>query len=148
MAGDEDAGRTISKEPSSNRRLETTIGINRTFAFLGAINGFLAVGLGAFGAHGLKDKISTANMAVYETAAHYHLVHAVALFALALVPGGIKLVKAAGWLFTVGIVLFSGSLYVLAVTDVKLWGAVTPFGGIAFLAGWLCLAGGTLKKPE
>lgn len=122
--------------------------INRKFAFLGAINGFLAVALGAFGAHGLKDRLSTANMAVYETAAHYHLVHAVALLAVALVPGSFKLIKAAGWLFVAGILLFSGSLYVLSVTDVKLWGAVTPFGGIAFLGGWLCLAGGTLGKAE
>jgi len=124
------------------------IAINRQFVFIGAVNGFLAVAFGAFGAHGLKEHLTSADLAIYETGAHYHLTHAIALLAVGLMPGAMKLIRAAGWLFTAGIVLFSGSLYLLAITGVRILGAVTPLGGLAFLGGWLCLAAGTLKAEQ
>jgi uncharacterized membrane protein YgdD (TMEM256/DUF423 family) len=100
---------------------------------LGAGFMFLAVGLGAFGAHALKTRLSPEMLAIFETGVKYQVYHALALLLLAAVRGPSK----AGWCFTAGIVLFSGSLYVLALTGVKKWGAVTPIGGLLFLAGWL-----------
>jgi uncharacterized membrane protein YgdD (TMEM256/DUF423 family) len=105
---------------------------------MAAVLGFLAVALGAFGAHGLKQVLSQhGTTATWETAVFYHFIHAVMLFVLALrkpVPSG-------PWLgFFSGVLIFSGSLYLLAVTNVKWLGAVTPIGGVSFLAGWLWLA--------
>ena len=105
---------------------------------IAAVTGFLAVALGAFGAHGL-NRILTQNgtAAIWQTAAFYHFIHAVMLFVLA----GRKPFRAGPWwCFLAGIVIFSGSLYLLAATDMKWLGAVTPIGGISFLAGWLWLA--------
>lgn len=102
---------------------------------LGAGFMFLAVGLGAFGAHALKEKLGSDMLAIWETGVKYQVYHALALLLLAALRGPSK----AAWCFAAGIVLFSGSLYVLALTGVKKWGAVTPFGGILFLAGWLIL---------
>lgn len=115
--------------------------MDRTFMFIGALLGFVGVALGAFGAHFLKDRLSTDMLAVFETGVRYHLIHAVALLATATLADrvGERLLAAAGWLFTSGIVLFSGSLYVLALTGITTFGAVTPLGGVAFLAGWACL---------
>jgi uncharacterized membrane protein YgdD (TMEM256/DUF423 family) len=115
----------------------------RLFVRIAAVNGFLAVALGAFGAHVLKDKLTANYMAVYDTGARYHLTHAVALLAVALltsVLGDSKVLRASGWLFTVGMVLFSGSLYALAITGITMLGAITPIGGLCLLAGWACLA--------
>lgn len=107
----------------------------------GAALGALAVAMGAFGAHGLEGRVSPDMQANWETAAHYHMVHALALVATAFAadrwPG--RLTRPAGWLFLVGILLFSGSLYTMVLTDVRLLGAVTPFGGVSFIAGWVCL---------
>ncbi|MHB1241674.1 MAG: DUF423 domain-containing protein [Gammaproteobacteria bacterium] len=118
----------------------------RTFLFLGALNGLLAVVLGAFGAHILKARLSADLMAVYHTANEYHFYHALALLLIGIValqfPESRSL-KWAGWLMLVGIVLFSGSLYLLAVTGTRWLGAITPLGGLAFIAGWLLLAIGT-----
>ncbi|OYV75177.1 MAG: hypothetical protein B7Z66_13920 [Chromatiales bacterium 21-64-14] len=118
----------------------------RTFLFLGALNGLLAVVLGAFGAHILKARLSADLMAVYHTANEYHFYHALALLLIGIValqfPESRPL-KWAGWLMLVGIVLFSGSLYLLAVTGTRWLGAITPLGGLAFIAGWLLLAIGT-----
>lgn len=97
----------------------------------------LAVALGAFGAHGLRDRLDSYSMGVYEKAVFYHFVHALGLLAVSLIPRPLSLVC---WLLVLGILLFSGSLYLLAVTGVRTLGAVTPFGGIAFLAAWLLLA--------
>lgn len=113
--------------------------MNTTTALrLAAITGFLAVALGAFGAHGLKATLETnGTLAVWQTGALYHLVHAAVLLALALRS------TVARWpflLFGSGIVIFSGSLYVLAVTNVKWLGAITPLGGLCLLGGWLALA--------
>jgi uncharacterized membrane protein YgdD (TMEM256/DUF423 family) len=113
---------------------------------LAGVNGFLAVALGAFGAHGLRG--SLANVAdgarrveVWETAAHYQLAHALALglvgYLCSRAPGAVA--NSAGYLFVGGIVLFSGSLYALAFSGIKVLGAVTPVGGLCFLAGWVCV---------
>ena len=109
----------------------------------GSLLMFLGVLLGAFGAHGLKDTLSAEGKHAYQTAVLYHLIHGLALLAvgwLATVKPAEPLVKSAGWAFVIGIVLFSGSLYVLSVTGIKKLGIITPFGGLSFLIGWLCLA--------
>ena len=103
---------------------------------------FLGVALGAFGAHGLKDVLSDSMKAVFETGVRYQMIHGLALFIVAWLSsrGSSEVVHAAGWCFIAGVLLFSGSLYILSLTGVRAWGAVTPIGGLAFLAGWLCLA--------
>jgi len=112
--------------------------MNSTLALrIAAITGFLAVALGAFGAHGLKATFLENGQAhTWETAAHYHLVHAVVLLVLALHKEVARLPFA---LFTAGIAIFSGSLYLLAVTNIHWLGAITPIGGLCLLAGWLTL---------
>jgi len=104
----------------------------------------LAVGLGAFGAHGLRDRLDPYEMAVYEKAVFYHFVHALGLLVLpALAKAGLLSSAGAsrvGWMLATGVLLFSGSLYVLALTGVRTLGAVTPFGGVAFIAAWAMLA--------
>lgn len=110
---------------------------------LAGISGFFAVALGAFGAHGLKQRLSADMMAVYETAVQYHFYHTLALLAVALLlQQGVQsaALKASVWLFGLGIVVFSGSLYALALSGVKVLGAITPIGGVLFLLGWACLA--------
>jgi uncharacterized membrane protein YgdD (TMEM256/DUF423 family) len=108
---------------------------------IAAVNGFLVVALGAFGAHSLRDLLSEAAVKTYQTAVLYHAIHALTIFACAVLlfyaqPSRVHL---AAWLFLAGIVLFCGSLYLLAATGIRWFGAVTPFGGIAFLAGWALL---------
>ena len=116
--------------------------MDKNFLLVGSVAAFLAVALGAFGAHGLRTRLSPEMLAVFETGVRYHMYHALALIATALVAGrtGGWLIVAAGWFFTAGIVLFSGSLYLLALTSVTILGAITPLGGLAFLIGWACLA--------
>jgi uncharacterized membrane protein YgdD (TMEM256/DUF423 family) len=116
--------------------------MDRTFMFVGALMGFVGVGLGAFGAHGLKGRLSPDMLAVFETAVRYQMYHAVALLGVAAFIGRLegRAVLVAGWSFTAGILLFSGSLYALALTGVTILGAVTPIGGVAFLIGWAALA--------
>lgn len=113
----------------------------RVFLLLAALAGFTGVALGAFAAHGLKGQLSAEYLAVFQTGVHYQLIHALALLGVALLaerlPGG--LVKAAGTLFAVGILLFSGSLYALTLSGLGKLGMITPLGGVCFLAGWLCL---------
>lgn len=108
----------------------------------GGIAAFLGVALGAFGAHGLRGHLSEAMLAVYQTGVQYHLIHALALVLIGvlsqLMPDS-QLLKAAGVAMLVGIILFSGSLYLLAVTEARWLGAVTPIGGSAFLLGWVLL---------
>jgi uncharacterized membrane protein YgdD (TMEM256/DUF423 family) len=105
---------------------------------IAACLGFLGVGLGAFGAHALKGHFEeNGNEAIWETAVFYHLLHAIVLLVLALAP--LDLRKVACWCFVSGIVIFSGSLYVLAVTGVAAFGALTPFGGALLLAGWVII---------
>jgi uncharacterized membrane protein YgdD (TMEM256/DUF423 family) len=113
----------------------------RLFAALGAVNAFLAVAAGAFGAHALKRRLDAELLAVFETGARYQMYHALGLFAVAwLVGRGAPGSAAAGWLMLGGIVLFSGSLYLLALSGVRGFGAVTPFGGVAMLAAWALVA--------
>ncbi|EGL13382.1 MULTISPECIES: DUF423 domain-containing protein [Paenibacillus] len=121
----------------------------RLFMMLGSINMFLAVALGAFGAHMLKTKISADMLAVYQTGVQYHMIHAVGLIAIGLAADRLtqnqSLVNASGWAILIGIILFSGSLYVLSLSGIKVLGAITPFGGVAFLAGWVMLAIAAMK---
>jgi len=116
--------------------------MDRVFFSIGCVLGFLGVALGAFAAHALKARLAPELLATFETGVRYQLIHALALLAVAWAhsrwPG--RVLGAGGWLFVAGTLLFSGSLYVLSLTGVRAWGAVTPFGGVAFLAGWLCLA--------
>jgi uncharacterized membrane protein YgdD (TMEM256/DUF423 family) len=108
---------------------------------LGALNAALAIAAGAFAAHGLREHLDVHAREVFETGARYQMYHAFAIvLAGILTRAGVHRAQIAGWLFQVGIVLFSGSLYALAITGVTGLGAITPFGGIAFLAGWLWLA--------
>jgi len=122
--------------------------MERIFFVTGAISALIAVAAGAFGAHGLKTRVSTEMLAIFETAARYQMYHALALFVVAWAqtrfPG--NLVNVAGWLFIVGIILFSGSLYLLSLTEIRWLGAITPLGGAAFLGGWICLILAGWKK--
>jgi uncharacterized membrane protein YgdD (TMEM256/DUF423 family) len=113
----------------------------RLFCVLGAVFALVAVAAGAFGAHALKARLGADPLAVFETGARYQMYHALGLF-VAAGAASVRPARAAtvaGWLFVLGIVLFSGSLYALALSGVRLLGAVTPFGGLSFLAGWACL---------
>ncbi|ALN17492.1 DUF423 domain-containing protein [Ectopseudomonas mendocina] len=113
----------------------------RFWLLLSAFAGFTGVALGAFAAHGLKNRLTPEYLAVFQTGTHYQLVHALALFGVGLLalhmPG--RLVNLAGGAFAVGILLFSGSLYLLTLSGIGKLGMITPFGGVAFLLGWLCL---------
>jgi len=115
---------------------------------IGALLGFLAVALGAFGGHALSDYLSPERMQTWQTAARYQIVHAVALIAIAaaLEHRTTRAIAAAGWLFVIGTVLFSGSLYVFVLTGMRLLGAITPFGGAMLMTGWLCLAVGFARR--
>jgi uncharacterized membrane protein YgdD (TMEM256/DUF423 family) len=116
--------------------------MDRTFMFVGALMGLTGVGLGAFGAHGLRGRLSPDMLAVFETGVRYHMYHALALLATAALMARTVDSRAAvfaGWSFIAGILLFSGSLYALAFTGVTMLGAITPIGGVAFLAGWAAL---------
>jgi uncharacterized membrane protein YgdD (TMEM256/DUF423 family) len=112
----------------------------KLFLILGGINAALVVMLGAFGAHGLKTKLTAEMLAVYQTGVHYHLFHALGLLAVGLVASQIAdsvWLKWSGWLMLLGIILFSGSLYVLSVSGLRWLGIITPFGGVAFIAAWI-----------
>ncbi len=117
----------------------------KTFLMLGAINAFLCVAFGAFGAHGLKQRLSVDMLAVYQTGVQYHFYHALGLIVVGLVllhlPKS-RPVVLSGWLMLTGIVLFSVSLYVLSLTGIRGLGMITPFGGVAFLSAWALLAYG------
>ena len=112
---------------------------------LGGINAFVAVAAGAFGAHGLKPRLSSELLAVFETGARYQMYHALGLLAVALVLGQGRSASAAGWAMLAGIVLFSGSLYALALTGIRAFGAITPLGGLCFLTGWAILVWAALR---
>jgi uncharacterized membrane protein YgdD (TMEM256/DUF423 family) len=116
--------------------------MDKTFVFAGALLGGLGVAIGAFGAHGLRGRLSPEMLAVFETGVRYHIYHALAILATAALLRRIdgRAVLIAGWSFMAGIVLFSGSLYALALSGVTTLGAITPIGGVAFLVGWISLA--------
>jgi uncharacterized membrane protein YgdD (TMEM256/DUF423 family) len=118
------------------------------FAFWGSVAMALAVAMGAFGAHALKATLTPEMLTIWETGNRYHVYHALGLFAVELIriwalqagkvpPGALTV---AGWLFIVGLLLFSGSLYTLAFTGIRWLGAITPLGGTSWIIGWLCLA--------
>jgi uncharacterized membrane protein YgdD (TMEM256/DUF423 family) len=124
-------------------KLERRSLMERRFLFLASLAGGLAVILGAFGAHGLKGRLDPAQLDVFEVGVRYHMYHALALLALAALLSrrpAERLLQAAGWLFLAGMVLFSGSLYLLALTGIRALGMITPVGGHAFIAGWLSMA--------
>jgi uncharacterized membrane protein YgdD (TMEM256/DUF423 family) len=116
--------------------------MDRTFLMIGAVLGLIGVGLGAFGAHGLRGRLSPDMLAVFETGVRYHMYHALAILLVAALIVRIdgRLMTAAGWSFTAGVIVFSGSLYALALSGVTVLGAITPIGGLAFLVGWALLA--------
>jgi len=116
--------------------------MDRMFFGLGALLAGVAVAAGAFGAHGLRDRLAPDMLAVFETAARYQMYHALALLAVAWATARWPESSAglAGWLFVAGIAVFSGSLYVLALSGVRWLGAITPLGGLCFLVGWAVLA--------
>jgi uncharacterized membrane protein YgdD (TMEM256/DUF423 family) len=120
----------------------------RLFFAIGAVSAFTAVAAGAFGAHALKTRLSPELLAVFEVGARYQMYHAFALLACAWAmtkwPGA--LVTTSAWLFVLGTIVFSGSLYGLSLTGLRWLGAITPLGGLALLAGWLCLAAAALKS--
>lgn len=123
------------------------------FIILGAVMAFLGVLCGAFGAHALRERVSPEMLAAYQTGVQYHLIHALALLFVGLLRERLsgtpsRLVSVSGALFGVGIVLFSGSLYLLAITGIRALGAITPVGGVCFLAGWALLAVGAMRQPR
>ena len=124
---------------------------NTNLLLLGAINGFVAVAAGAFGAHGLKTHISAERLATWETAAHYQLVHSVMMVVVAMAMesrSDSRRMSSVGWLFLAGIILFSGSLYALSLSGFRILGIITPFGGVSLLLGWLMLAACAFKMRE
>ena len=117
--------------------------MDRTFLLLAAVLGFIGVALGAFGAHGLRGRLAPDMLAVFETGVRYQMYHVFALLVVASAIGHLgsaRLLVIAGWAFFAGIMVFSGSLYALALTGTGILGAITPIGGLAFLIGWGCLA--------
>ena len=122
--------------------------MERRFLGLGALSACIAVGAGAFGAHALRDAVTADRLAAWETAARYQMYHALALLVVAYLAGQKTAgpARLSGWLFVAGTILFSGSLYALTLTGITLLGAVTPLGGVAFLAGWLVLAWGVWRS--
>lgn len=113
------------------------------WATLGSVFGMLSVALGAFGAHALRDHVSSEQLAVFQTGVQYQAIHALALLVVAIwirVAGESRGLNAAGWCFSIGVFLFSGSLYALVLFWEPRFGMITPIGGVAFIAGWACLA--------
>ena len=125
------------------------IAVHRAFLSLGALFGAVAVAAGAFGAHALETRLAADRLAIFETAARYQMYHALALIAVglavALVPHARGLAVGAGWAFVAGTVVFSGSLYLLALGGPRWLGAITPIGGVCFVAGWVLLGLAALR---
>ncbi|QKY71729.1 DUF423 domain-containing protein [Lentibacillus sp. CBA3610] len=119
----------------------------KLFLILGAINGFLAVALGAFGAHGLEGRLSEKQLGTWEKAVNYQMFHTMALFVTGILLAKIESsgMMWAGWMFFIGIILFSGSLYIYSTTSVKTFAMITPFGGVAFLIGWVLIGYAVVK---
>ena len=121
----------------------------KVFLILAGFFGATAVGFGAFGAHGLKDILSVRMLEVYQTAVKYQMFHVSALLSLGILLKFLesKTLQAAGVFFSIGIIIFSGSLYTLSLTGIKWLGAITPIGGVFFIIGWMFLAWGVIKSP-
>ena len=122
--------------------------MERHFLGIGALSACVAVAAGAFGAHGLRDIVSAERLVVWETAARYQMYHALGLLIVAYLAAQKSAgpARVGGWLFVAGTILFSGSLYTLTLTGITILGAITPLGGLAFMAGWLVLAWGVWRR--
>jgi len=122
----------------------------RSFVLLGALNGFLGVALGAFGAHGLEGTLPADLLRVWNKGVDYQQFHALGLVLIGVLLRleNLRPLRIAGWCLLVGILLFSGSLYALALSGIRPLGAITPFGGVSFLVGWALLALGVLRRDE
>ncbi|WML41696.1 DUF423 domain-containing protein [Neobacillus sp. OS1-2] len=121
----------------------------KTFIIVGAINAFLAVALGAFGAHGLKDRLDAHYLEIWKTGVTYQMFHATGILIIGILLGKVgvsSLFSWSGWLMLAGIILFSGSLYLLSLTKVGVLGAITPIGGVCFLAAWVLIIVGAVKN--
>ena len=129
------------------RRDPNNSGLPALFGAAGAVSGLLGVSAGAFGAHALRGSLPPDLLQAFETGSRYEIAHALALVltSFALERSGAGALRAAGWLFLIGQILFSGSLYILALTGARPWGAVTPLGGICLMAGWLALGIGLAR---
>ena len=123
--------------------------VQKCLLILGALLGFFSVAAGAFGAHALKQKLNPEMLSAFEVGARYQMYHALAIFIAiwisTIIPGALPPLSA--WLFFVGTLVFSGSLYLLAITGIRILGAITPIGGVILLAGWLCLIIAIYKHP-
>lgn len=121
---------------------------NKWLLVIGALMGFISVSAGAFGAHALKQKLSSDMLGIFEIAARYQMYHALAIVLAAILLTTLQAASfsCAGWLFFLGTCLFSGSLYVMALTGIRWLGAITPIGGLILLAGWLCLIIGAYRS--
>jgi uncharacterized membrane protein YgdD (TMEM256/DUF423 family) len=133
--------RALASTPAIDRQA-------RIFLLIGAVSAALAVAAGAFGAHGLRATVTPDRLAAFETAARYQMYHALALLAVGLLASRLSpvITRLAGWLFVAGTGLFAGSLYMLVLTDTPALGIITPFGGVAFMAGWVALAVGIARS--
>ena len=122
--------------------------MDKIFFIIGALSGGLSVALGAFGAHGLRERLTPQLLETFETGVRYEIYHAFAILvvAFALTRWQSNLLPLAGWAFVIGTILFSGSLYILALTGIRWLGAITPLGGVAFIAGWILLAVGVWQS--
>jgi len=145
--------RNLRDEPKRDTvKSKTRLLLMRIFILLGSIHALLAVSLEAFGAHGLKTLLTVNQLATYQTGVHYHLIHALALVCVGLLAYPLqskKIITVAGWCFFWGILLFSGSLYLLSLTSLPpLVGLITPIGGCLFLLGWLSISIAAYKQPE
>ena len=117
------------------------------FIAIAAINGFMAVALGAFAAHGLKARLAPDMLAIFQTGVQYQMYHALAMFGVGFLCMQISdsaLLRASAWSFLAGIIIFSGSLYILSLSGIRWLGAITPIGGVGFILGWLLLASAML----
>ncbi|OOC63032.1 DUF423 domain-containing protein [Paenibacillus ihbetae] len=125
--------------------------MRRTFIAWGSVLMALSVAIGAFGAHMLEGKISADELAVYETGVHYHMIHGIAVLVAGILAGTLgesRKLFWAGTLFIAGVIIFSGSLYVLSISGIKWLGAITPIGGVAFIAGWITLLSAALSRSK
>lgn len=122
--------------------------MQKTFLLIGSLIAFIGVALGAFGAHALKQRLDSNLFDTFEVGVRYQMYHALAIIAVALVASSFtsSYIAASGWAFVAGVTIFSGSLYILALSGVRGWGAVTPIGGLLLLLGWLLLALGVVKS--
>ncbi len=122
--------------------MKTVAPLGTRWIRIAGASGLVAVALGAFGAHGLRGRVSPEMLEIYRTGVQYHLIHAVALLAVALHQGRISTGRTIAWAWTVGTIVFAGSLYALALTGQRWLGAITPLGGLSYLLGWAALVAG------